>query len=307
MTRFDLGDEMFSPENKSYEGKTRKLYKARMEKLARSMFKWKCSEPNITGELIERYLWNDGMCIIWKHELLGWIVTKATEQAWNINGIPTLYRPIKEYEVEGVTFPDFISADDCVPIYEWSKHDIQRRYALFLANEIADINETIRTQVFNQKTPLLAVTGNEKTKQKLQNLVVNIAGNMKIMFLDSDLAQDVKALDFNAPFNVADLWSHKQSVFNDFLAWIGCDSQDAYQKKERKIVSEQEGNNEELNYVLADQLNERLKACDKAGELGITLTVEVQRSVRPADTLMDGDPEQPNDDQMRLDDYAVDG
>lgn len=307
MTRFDLGDEMFSPENKCYEGKTRKLYKARMEKLARSMFKWKCSEPNITGELIERYLWNDGLCIIWKHELLGWIVTKATEQAWNINGIATLYRPIKEYEVEGVAFPDFISADDCVPIYEWSKHDIQRRYALFLANEIADINETIRTQVFNQKTPLLAVTGNEKTKQKLQNLVVNIAGNMKIMFLDSDLAQDVKALDFNAPFNVADLWSHKQSVFNDFLAWIGCDSQDAYQKKERKIVSEQEGNNEELNYVLADQLNERLKACDKAGELGIALTVEVQRSVRPADTQMDGDPEQPNDDQTRLDDYAVDG
>lgn len=304
MSQFNIGDDLFPDKTSKFESRMRKFYKARMEKISRSMFKWECDEPHVTGDLIERYLWEDGLCIIWKHDMLGWIVTKATEQAWNINGIPTLYKPIKEYEVEAVTFPDFISADDCVPVYEWSKHDVQRRFGTYLANEMADVNETIRTQVFNQKTPLLAVTGNEKTKQKLQNLIVNVAGNIKVMFIDTDLMENIQALDFNAPFNVPDLWSHKQSIFNDFLAWIGCDSQDAYQKKERKIVSEQEGNNEELNYVLADQLNERLKACDKASELGLTLSVEIQRGVRPADTLMDGDPEQPGDEQTRLEDYG---
>lgn len=294
MPYFSVHDELYDSEHVGkFEKMCTKLYKAKMEKIARSMFKWTCSEEHITGDLIERYLWLDGHCILWKHDLLGWIVTKGTETAWNINGLAVAWRPIADKNVEGITFPAELTEDDCIPIYEWSSRYIQRRYGTFLADEMADVNETIRMQVFNQKTPLLAITGNEKTKQKLKNLIVNIGENMKVMFVDSDLGQEIQALDFNAPFNVPDLWAHKQSIYNDYLSWIGCDSQDAYQKKERKIVSEQEGNNEELNYVLADQLNERLKACEVAKKFGLKLTVEVQRSVRPVNDDMEGDPEQP--------------
>lgn len=303
MTDFSIHDELFNTENGKYETKMRKFYKARMEKIARSMFKWTCSEDHITGDLIEKYLWMDGRCVIWKHDMLGWIVTRADPVAWNINGIEVAWRPIADRVVDGVELPDMLTEDECIPIYEWSSHHVQRKFATFLANEMADVNETIRMQVFNQKTPLLCITGNDKTKEKMKNLIMNVGDNMKVMFMNTDLMQGIETLDFNAPFNVPDLWAHKQSIYNDFLAWIGCDSQDAYQKKERKIVSEQEGNNEELNYVLADQLNERLKACDIASKFGLTLTVEVQRSVRPADSEMEGDPEQPDDNQTTLGDF----
>lgn len=294
MAYFSVHDELYESKAKGeFEVLTAKLYKAKMEKIARSMFKWACDEPHITGDLIERYLWLYGRCVIWYHDKLGWIVTRAVEKAWNINGLAVLWEPLPDREVSGIEFPKELTEDECIPIYEWSSRYIQRRAAVFLADEMADVNETIRMQVFNQKTPLLAITGNEKTKQKLKNLIVNIGENMKVMFVDSDLGESIDALDFNAPFNVPDLWAHKQSIYNDFLSWIGCDSQDAYQKKERKIVSEQEGNNEELNYVLADQLNERLKACDIAKKFGLTLSVEVQRSVRPTNDDMEGDPEQP--------------
>lgn len=294
MAYFSVHDELYESKAKGeFEVLTAKLYKAKMEKIARSMFKWTCDEPHITGDLIERYLWLYGRCVIWYHDKLGWIVTRAVEKAWNINGLAVLWEPLPDREVSGIEFPKELTEDECIPIYEWSSRYIQRRAAVFLADEMADVNETVRMQVFNQKTPLLAITGNEKTKQKLKNLIVNIGENMKVMFVDSDLGESIDALDFNAPFNVPDLWAHKQSIYNDFLSWIGCDSQDAYQKKERKIVSEQEGNNEELNYVLADQLNERLKACDIAKKFGLSLSVEVQRSVRPTNDDMEGDPEQP--------------
>lgn len=295
--RFSIHDDIFDEDRKKNpnERKAIKFYKARMEKLARSMFKWTSSVPNVRGDLIERYLWLDGMCLIWYHDILGWIVTKGSEKAWNINGEAVEWKPIADKPVDGIKFPDSLSIDECIPVYEWGSRHIQRRFATFLAYDMADVNETMRVQAFNQKTPLMAISGDDKTKQTLQNMIVNLADNTKVMFMNRDLGQDVKALDFNAPFNIPDLWAYKQSIFSEYMSWIGCDSQDVYQKKERKIVSEQEANNEELNYCLADQLNERLKACDIASKFGLNITVEVQRSVRPADSEMEGDPEQPDD------------
>lgn len=296
MAYFTIHDELYCNQKEGkYEQMTANFFKYKMEKIARSMFKWTISENNITGDMIERYLWLDGKCVIWYHDKLGWIVTKAEETAWNINGYAVAWKPIADYHVDGITFPDELTMDDCIPIYEWGTRYVQRRYATFLADEMADVNETIRMQVFNQKTPILAITGDENVKQKLKNLIVNVGQNMKVMFLDTSVGTNLEALDFNAPFNVPELWAHRQSIYNDYLAWIGCDSQDAYQKKERKIVSEQEGNNEELNYTLADQLNERLKACEIAKKFGLTMVVEVQRSVRPVEDGMEGDPEQPTE------------
>lgn len=268
-----------------YENMTAVFYMRQMEKIARSMFKWECSEKNITGALIERYLW-DSFPILWENADLGWIVTGAHATAYDVNSRPIRFRPIFDKPIAGITCPSELTIDECIPIFEWSNHEVKRKDALFLAFEMADVNETIRTQVFNQKTPIIAISGSDQKRLKTRNFLVDVGENMKMFVLDSDLTEDVKALDFNAPFNVPDLWAHKKAIYNEFLEWIGVDSQDAYQKKERKVVSEQEANNEQINYVLADQLNERLKACERAKDFGISLSVEVQKSVRPSEDRM---------------------
>lgn len=297
---YDNGD-FYSVKDKMREGRGfetmySRLYKAKMERLARNMFKWESSEPHVTGDLIERYLWADGKALVWKHPMLGWIVTRCSETAWNVNGYAVAWKPLADMKVEGIEFPDEVFDTDAVCIYEWAERYIQRKACLFLCDEMADINETIRQQVWNQKTPLLAITGTTQKRDKIRNMIVRIAQNINVLFMDSDIADDVKPLDLNAPFNVLDLHQHKKYVENEMLDWLGIDQMDANPKKERMIVDEQEANDESLNYTLADMLNERLRACDRLAKLGLDITVEVQRSVRPEDDNMDGDPEQPNDE-----------
>lgn len=290
--------EMFRKYPAKFEQKYSELYKEKTERLARNMFKWKISEEHITGDLIERYLWMDGLCICFNHPVLGWIVTRAFETAWNVNGYAVAWKPQPDMDI-GVAMPEELTEDECVPIYEWAERYTSRKRCLFLCDELADVNETIRQQVWNQKTPLMAITGTPQKRDKLKNAIVKIGDNIKVMFIDDDITKDVKPLDLNAPFNVIELHQHKKFIENEILDWLGIDSKDANPKKERMIVDEQEANDEALNYTLADQLNERLKAVDKFAKFGITATVEVQRSVRPADSQMEGDPDQPNSDVVK--------
>ena len=290
--------EMFRKHPQIFEEKYSRLNKAKIERLARNMFKWTFPDDignHLRGDLIERYLWLDGHCICFNHPMLGWIVTRCTETAWNVNGYAVAWRPVVDMDV-GIPMPDELTEDDCVPIYEWAERYIQRKECLFLCDELADVNETIRQQVWNQKTPLMAITGTTPAKEKIKNAIVKIADNSKVLFLDKDIMDDVKALDLNAPFNVVELQQHKKAIENEMLDWLGIDYQDAMPKKERMIVDEQEANDESLNYILADQLNERLRAIDGFTRLGITATVEIQRGVRPENNDMDGDPEQPSGD-----------
>lgn len=287
---------MFRKHPKIFEERYSRLNKAKIERLARNMFKWTFPDEigsHLRGDLIERYLWLDGHCICFNHPMLGWIVTRCTETAWNVNGYAVAWRPVVDTDI-GIPMPDELTEDDCVPVYEWAERYVQRKECLFLCDELADVNETIRQQVWNQKTPLMAITGTTPAKEKIKNAIVKIADNNKVLFLDKDIMDDVKALDLNAPFNVVELQQHKKAIENEMLDWLGIDYQDAMPKKERMIVDEQEANDESLNYILADQLNERLRAIDGFTRLGITATVEIQRGVRPENNDMDGDPEQPS-------------
>lgn len=289
--------EMFRKQPKKYEDAYASLLKAKVEKLARNMFKWTCHEGHVTSDMIERYLWLDGRALVFRHEMLGWIVTRCDETAWNVNGYATAWRPVMDFQVPGVTMPaEVTEADGAVCIYEWAERYIHRRDCLFLCEQIADVNETIRQQVWNQKTPLMAISGTTQQKDKLKNSLIKMAGNVSVLFVDSDISASVKPLDLNAPFNIVELTQHKQQIMNEIKDWLGVDYKDAVAKKERMIVDEQEANDEDINYTLADQLNERLKACDKLTEFGLAITCEVQRSVRPEDDSMDGDPEQPDDE-----------
>lgn len=289
--------EMFRKDTRLFEDKYSALYKAKMERLSRNICKWTSNEPNVRGDLIERYLWLDGRALIWKHDVLGWIVTGCSETAWNINGYAEAWKPYTEYPVQGIIFPDELTTkDDCICVYEWNERYVRRTDVLFLCDELADVNETIRQQVWNQKTPLMAIAGNTSYRDKLKNAIVKLKENINVLFLDKDIASDLKTLDLNAPFNIIELHQHKKYIENEILEWLGIDATDANPKKERMIVDEQEANDETLNYILADMLNARLLACDQATEKGLTLTVEIQRSVRPEDTDMEGDPDQPNDD-----------
>ena len=104
-----------------------------------------------------------------------------------------------------------------------------------------------------------------------------------MLLLDWDITKDLKPLDFNAPYNVESLYQYKKSVEAEMLEQIGIDYKDAFAKKERLVVDEQEGNDETLNYILADGLKARQKGIDQCAKFGLSGSVEIQTIVRPID------------------------
>ena len=84
----------------------------------------------------------------------------------------------------------------------------------------------------------------------------------------------------SAPYNVPTLVQYRNSLINEILSYLGIDSKEAYMKKERSLVDEQEANDELLNYLLNDGLRGRQRAIDD-NTIGFTPTVKIQEFVRP--------------------------
>lgn len=261
-------------------------YTAKIIRLGQSVYEW---SDEAVGRLIERYLWEDGRAMIWTSEILGSVITRCSETAWNVNGDPIRWRP--EFDAEpGYSIPrPELGTDECVVIYDLPMRDIKRSDCLWLCSQISDVNDTIRTQVSNQKTPMVAYAGSKKAVEKLKNAIVSIAEGVKALILDTDMRDQIQVLDFNAPYNVESLQQYLWSLESEMLEFLGIDSQDAFQKKERLIVDEQEGNDELLNYMLASGLRMRQYGARRANEMfGTDWSVNVQKLIRPLQDLEEG-------------------
>ena len=259
---------------------TKTLEKMKITRLGMNVYDTKVS--GIPDGRIEWYLWHRGKCIVWKHNILGWVVTDMTEIGWDVNGFPNKWRPVFETNVNGISIPDALTeADDCIAFYDTSDYRYKRSDILAMCGDYADVRETIRTQVYNQKTPMLAVCADPKIKSKLKNFFVDLTRNAKILFIDRDIKNSVETLDLNPVYNVESLYQYAKAIESEMFEFCGIDSKDAYQKKERLIVDEQEGNDEELNYLLADGLKSRQTSIDKCRSKGLTASTEIQKLVRP--------------------------
>jgi hypothetical protein len=204
------------------------------------------------------------------------VVARAEVTKWDSWKKPLKVRPV--YDVPNVQDEQDIS--NVVYLTDLYDYNAKRRDAFTLISELVIIQNVIDTQNTNQATPLMAIGGNTKTKDKLKNCIQTIANGFKVMFVEDDITQTLKPLDLNSPYNVPTLMQYKKEIENEILSYLGVDSQEAYQKKERMIVDEQEGNDELLNYFLADGLKARQRGIDN-NTIGFTATVNIQGFVRP--------------------------
>ena len=260
---------------------TRALEIDKITKLGMNVYNTKVD--GIPDGLIEYFLWHDGVCMIWKSDVLGWVCTACSEVGQDINGFPNKWKPSLRSNRFDIPTPE-LGEDDCIVFYDSLDPSIRRKDVLTKCWDYADAHMTIRQQVFNQKTPMLGVVGSPKLKDKIRNAFVKISENCKFLILDYDITKDLKPIDFNAPYNVESLYQYKKSIEAEMLEQIGIDYKDAFAKKERLVVDEQEGNDETLNYILADGLKARQKAIDRLGVFGLTGSTEIQTIVRPIDT-----------------------
>lgn len=269
--------EMYKSKNQDY---IRDLEYQKVSRLGMNVYDTKID--GIKDGLIEWFLWYRGKCMFWKSETLGWVVTDCTELGYAIDGTPNRWKPSLEWDSTGIPLPE-LTSDECVVFYDCLDWHFKRSDVLIKCCDYSDVHATIRQQVFNQKTPMLGIASNPKLRDKIRNAIMSIRENCSVLILDQSVAEKIDTIDFNAPYNVESLYQYKKSVESEMLEQIGIDYKDAFAKKERLVVDEQEGNDEMLNYLLADGLKARQMAIDKVKAMGFNASTEIQSLVRPID------------------------
>ena len=292
VNRWTLSDWLDGHIFKSY-ATTKAYYYSKITRLAMSQFRYK-TDMLRNPELIERYLWEDGRVMIWYSDILGWVITRCYETAWDINGWAIKWRPVFDMTPDGIPQPNEMGIDDkCVVIYDLPIRVITSNICCKWIDEIAETNETIKMQVFNQRTPLLAIAKNPKQAKKLNSFITDLVKGVRAFVVNTDVTEDLKALNIESPFNVSDLQAVLKTKESEMLEFLGIDSQSQFQKKERLITDEQEANNQILSYLMNDRYESRVKGIEELKTKGLSIEIEItaipDKSVSRDDELSEDD------------------
>lgn len=274
MSEWSLKEWMKCKNISKKEQGIRRYYYEKISRLATSQFDWECEElPYEMLRMIEILLWMDGYCLVWKSKQLGWVVSKCSFVGYDVNNNPNRYRPVFINTISGVDTPELTEDDECFLIWDSELRYVPSSICCGWIDEIADIQMTISTQIFNQKTPLIVISSDPKEQAITERTIQDIGRNAKAIFLPDDLRKSFQPLSIEAPFKVPELQEHIKNKESEIFEFLGIDSQTQYHKAERLITDEQESNNQILSYMMDSRYDARLNACENAKKHGLTISV----------------------------------
>lgn len=270
------------------EKRTFYYYFEKFSRIATNRFKWKFYEQKYThfNRVIESYLWKYGHCIAFVHPLVGWLITDCVVRSYDVNNFPNKFNPkyeirdnyeiasykpiLNRYNLDNEFNPD----TDCIFITDTQDYKNRSAHCLNLIYEIVDTKEAIRTQIFNQNSPLFAIASSDKDKIAVKTVLIGMGKNQKIYVVDDDITQNLKTLNLDSPFNIEPLTNYVHELENEILEFLSMDNTQVFQKKERMITDEVESNNELLYSLYNDCLQPRKYAMDCFNKAGLKCTLE---------------------------------
>lgn len=261
-------------------------YDKYFERLAENVYQWK--GEGLDFAYLEKLLYLDGMAVIFVHPTFGLKCGHVTQKSYNPEGKIRKCIPRLEYgtESDNTVYTD---GKDCVIIYDTFSM-LSRRNGIRKLDTITDIDDSVNVQIANQKFPLVAITddstlghGSSKIIDKITYAMKDLYKNAKMLFIPSSVAGSIKPLNLNTTFNAIGLMQVQKSIINDNKEWLGIDSQDAVPKAERKIVSEQEGNDDTLMLFRDDGFKARKIGAKKCKDV-LNLDIEPMLSLSTDET-----------------------
>lgn len=250
-------------------------YYYRLMLLARSVFKWENLPNNIDEKWIERYLFNEGSCLLFDDKEKGLMVTRWTPAGeLNFYDEPTKVSPYATNYNEDVTLQN---DDDCV-IFRNNDDMIPTAPTIQLfALRLAELSRTIDINVHAQKTPVLLLC-NEKQRLTLKNVYKQWNGYEPVIFGEKDLdISGVQVLKTDAPVVFDKLQYQKHAVWNECMTFLGINNANQ-DKKERLVDDEVQANNEQVEHSAGLMLKSRERACELINKrFGLNVSVSMRK------------------------------
>ena len=263
-------------------------YRTRLSLLARAVYEWEGLPNGIDPKHIERYLYEDGFCMFFHDEDLGWMVTRCTlSGGLNFNDEPTGITPVATNYTPATT-KEYDPRKDCVLICNNDDRIPTDDTILLYAARLAEIQRTSDINIIAQKTPVI-ITGSEKQKLSLKTVMRQWMGNEPLIFGDKQLdGIDLKTLNTAAPVVFDKLTIEKNKIWNECMTFLGINNANL-DKRERLVDDEVQANNEQIELSADVMLKARQAAAEAISALcGCKVTVNMRRPEKAAQEAQTG-------------------
>lgn len=262
-------------------------YRNRLSLMAKAVFKWEGLPGLIDEKYIERYLFEDGRCMLFHDEEKGWMVTRCTAGGLNYYDEPTDLEPVaNEYTPKQPK--NYTPGVDCVLICNNDEMLPTDDTIILYAARMAEIQRTSDINIIAQKTPVI-VTGTEKQRISLKALIKQWMGNEPLIFGDKQLdGVDLKTLNTAAPVVFDKLAIEKGRIWNECMTFLGINNANM-DKRERLVDDEVQANNEQIELSADVMLKARQKAAREISKLcGCKVTVTMRKQPKPQQEAQEG-------------------
>lgn len=255
-------------------------YVNRLTELSISMFDWKNLPSTIDARFLELALFNDGMAVFFKDEVMGYLGLQVM-----IGGALDVYRiPITRTAFAQNGYQMKLDQSNSVIIFNNMLHTNSILDVQEMSKRLYEIQRTIDVNVTQQKTPKI-VTCTENQRLVMKNLYAQYMGNEPFIFGDKNLdLSGIKTLDTTSPYVADKLYDLKTQYWNEALTYLGISNVNTV-KKERMISDEVQRN---LGGTIASRYSRllmRQQACEQINKMfGLNISVDYREDMQVLDT-----------------------
>lgn len=256
-------------------------YINRLTELSISMFDWQNLPDTIDARFLELALFNDGMAVFFKDEVMGYLGLQVM-----IGGKLDVYRiPITRTAFAQNGYQMQLDHSNSVIIFNNMLHTNSMLDVQEMSKRLYEIQRTIDVNVIQQKTPKI-ITCTENQRLVMKNLYAQYMGNEPFIFGDKNLdLSGIKTLDTTSPYVADKLYDLKTQYWNEALTYLGISNVNTV-KKERMITDEVQRN---LGGTIASRYSRlfmRQQACEQINRMfGLNISVKYREDIQLFDTF----------------------
>lgn len=255
-------------------------YVNRLTELSISMFDWQNLPNTIDARFLELALFNDGMAVFFKDEVMGYLGLQVM-----IGGALDVYRiPITRTAFAQNGYQMKLDQSNSVIIFNNMLHTNSILDVQEMSKRLYEIQRTIDINVIQQKTPKI-ITCTENQRLVMKNLYAQYMGNEPFIFGDKNLdLSGIKTFDTTSPYVADKLYDLKTQYWNEALTYLGISNVNTV-KKERMITDEVQRN---LGGTIASRYSRlfmRQQACEQINKMfGLNISVDYREDMQILDT-----------------------
>lgn len=255
-------------------------YINRLTELSISMFDWKNLPDTVDARFLELALFNDGMAVFFKDEVMGYLGLQVM-----IGGALDVYRiPTTRTAFAQNGYQMKLDSSNSVIIFNNMLHTNSILDVKEMSKRLYEIQRTIDVNVIQQKTPKI-ITCTENQRLVMKNLYAQYMGNEPFIFGDKNLdLSGIKTFDTTSPYVADKLYDLKTQYWNEALTYLGISNVNTV-KKERMITDEVQRN---LGGTIASRYSRlfmRQQACEQINKMfGLNISVDYREDMQVLDT-----------------------